>query len=343
VVQTIIILESQERKRMLPRHLLPDNFIPARKERSLLRSFREKPGAAGLLPVFQLLKKYKRDQEGFELLAWGLEKFPDYIPVRVKYAQQLYEKGLLQESWNSLEGGCSRSLQANVLGQKLRFRLAILCGYESSAGTIFNQMQFNRQADREVLHLGKLLQVDGIRRAREEILLEFQGNSVDVVVPSHVETGQILAMHAPRAPGDRESTVRERFPSLVPETIAKDPAVAGFFVSRLSEVFTGCGDEEKGSKDSPIDSPTIAEIYMKQGHYNKALRVYRNLLAVSPGHEQWLLRVREIKEAMLEHEEPDLTPDPSLVHKWEIVRDLNKKSRFYNSILEKLQGMDIQV
>ena len=328
---------------MLPRHLIPDNFLPDRKDRRILENFKARPDSGGLLPVFCLMKKYQRDQEAFELLAWGLEKYPDYLPLRVRYSRELYEKGLIQEAWNCLGQGSPEALKSNVMGQKLRFKLAILCGYEASARNIFNQLQFSRQADGELTELGRILQVDGISLVREKILKEFRQNKTELVIPDHIGTGLLPERGFPEKESGFKNKTSRQFSALVPELLYKDPSVKNFFVSRLSEVFAGCVSESGPDRDSPIDSPTIAEIYFKQGHLQKALKVYRNLLAIAPGNESWLLKVREIKQAMESEEQTGLTPDPSLVHKWEAVKDLGKKSRFYNGILEKLQGMDVQV
>lgn len=47
--------------------------------------------------------------------------------------------------------------------------------------------------------------------------------------------------------------------------------------------------------DSPIATATIAEIYVKQGLFSKALQVYQGLLKANPGNEQVRERCRELE------------------------------------------------
>ena len=44
-----------------------------------------------------------------------------------------------------------------------------------------------------------------------------------------------------------------------------------------------------------IETPTMAELYASQGHFDKAVLVYRNLLARDPNETQYLERMEELE------------------------------------------------
>lgn len=47
--------------------------------------------------------------------------------------------------------------------------------------------------------------------------------------------------------------------------------------------------------DDGIETPTMAELYASQGHFDKAVTVYRNLLARDPNETQYLERIEELE------------------------------------------------
>jgi hypothetical protein len=58
--------------------------------------------------------------------------------------------------------------------------------------------------------------------------------------------------------------------------------------------------------EGDIDTPTMAELYATQGHFDKAVAVYRNLLAREPNATQYLERIEELE--MLAKASADSTP-----------------------------------
>ena len=52
--------------------------------------------------------------------------------------------------------------------------------------------------------------------------------------------------------------------------------------------------EPSRSSDN-IETPTMAELYASQGHFDKAVLVYRNLLTRDPNETQYLERIEELE------------------------------------------------
>lgn len=57
-----------------------------------------------------------------------------------------------------------------------------------------------------------------------------------------------------------------------------------------------------------IDTPTMAELYASQGHFDKAILVYRNLLSRNPDETSYRERIEELEMLMKATSEPSPTP-----------------------------------
>jgi len=68
----------------------------------------------------------------------------------------------------------------------------------------------------------------------------------------------------------------------------------------------------KGPPRGPVPTPTLAELYVEQGHIDAAIRVYRELLARAGGDQragQWRQRVVELEGGA--SVEPEAAPAPA--------------------------------
>ncbi|MCX8023220.1 MAG: tetratricopeptide repeat protein [Syntrophorhabdaceae bacterium] len=71
----------------------------------------------------------------------------------------------------------------------------------------------------------------------------------------------------------------------------------------------------EGLKDSKILSPTLADIYLQQGHIDKAIEIYDRLLKRDPENEFLKKRVTALKKE---------------------IKEINKKSGFKKLLTKKL-------
>ncbi|MCB9228785.1 MAG: hypothetical protein H6618_04160 [Deltaproteobacteria bacterium] len=305
----------------------------SRQEKQLCQDFAKQPEVSRLLSVFRMLKQKDSIQEAFVLLTWGVKKYPDYLPARIQLAHMLYDKGLIQDAWTCLSMASSQTLSENHMGQKLRLRLAVLLGMESLVNQILNSMENSGLRDAETTRLKEVLRSGGIRSACQLLIGEFQKKGKELFLP---ESGTSPAGGLPEKILHGKTPA---FPSVpdVPEALLQDPGLKGFYVVPLAELFAVSSQtEQQTTSESPLDSPTIAEIYFNQGLYQKAGQVYQNLLRLSPGNEAWKLRLREIRQ-QLYHDKAALTEDTALIHKQEVLGHAQRQARFYQNMLEKLQ------
>ena len=332
---------------MEPEKFFPESLKLDKKDRKLIEGYIKKPDTVHFLSIVNLLERYDCAQECIEFLSWGVRRFPDYLPGRVRLCRELYHKGLIQDAWDCLNAGSPEGLSQNSLGQVLKLKLAILCGFEVTVSLVLSQLEQTGTTVPDVHELKKRIQSGGLRSAGALLLSQFKRDSVEVILPpkNEFQSGDELGQNGQQISEGRKTPYRNAarpFFSLS-ESFFNDPSLKGFYVVPVSEVFS-CPElnQEDIDSHSPVDTPTIAEIYFKQGLYTKALGVYRNLLAMSPGHEGWLSKVREIQKLLEEQGHPDLTPDRALIHKWEEVRGMKRKTKFYNQLLERLKQLDIQ-
>ena len=85
-----------------------------------------------------------------------------------------------------------------------------------------------------------------------------------------------------------------------------------------------------------LDSTTLADIYARQGHYGKALEVYRRLLRMTPGNDLLRRKVSELAKLDREQRDVDLGVDPALVDRMESVEIIDRQIKFYNDMLGRL-------
>jgi tetratricopeptide (TPR) repeat protein len=104
------------------------------------------------------------------------------------------------------------------------------------------------------------------------------------------------------APGDREiearlGALRTRLEALPP---AAEPATSaaggsGAPVRGPSEREADADDGAPSPTATPFSSPTLAELYLRQGFLERAIGVYRQVVAEKPGNERALARLGEIE------------------------------------------------
>ena len=328
---------------MKPEYLFSKLAGLNKKERRMVEDFAKNPRVSRLLLICEILKRKQYDQEVYELLSWGIKRFPDYLAARVSLSSMLYEKGLIQDAWDCLGPEGAFDLSGNYLGLKLKLRLSVLLGFEGGASRALSQLEACGVRDGETSEIGKILHSGGLRAASALLIGEFRKNNQEVFLPASPSAS---AKGGLQNPDDLSQKPHPSFQDSggiaeILANFAEDPGMKGFYVVPLSEVFSVENSaREDTAPDSPLDSPTIAEIYYNQGLYQKALKVYKNLLTTSPGNEAWKARIREIKGILEEAEQQDLSLDPSLIRKWDTINGIRKKTRFYQELLEQLHHCD---
>ncbi|MDA9951223.1 tetratricopeptide repeat protein [Oligoflexaceae bacterium] len=301
-------------------------------EKSVLERFRGDPVGRAFLPVADILRSHNRVEESLELLANGLDTHPNFSVARVVLSRELFQRGMVANAWQVLLDSPS-SLGDNVLAQKLRFKLSILLSRVSDFKVTRDHMQSYRMLDDECQKLSDLVAVSGISRAKDQLIQDLRSKGIEPVLP---ETGELLSSQ-----DDGSATLEEEQKDDAESVhIAAPSEIEGYYVIPLSEIFSESGAEvAKGSSnpdDFELDSTTLAEIYCKQGHFSKALSMYKRLMRLSPKNDFLRNKVRETSTLVKEQKEKDTSVDPVMADQMEQVEILDRHLKFYSDVLDKL-------
>ena len=118
----------------------------SRTEREVARRFEADPQGRSFLPVADILRANRLIDESLELLTQGVALHPTFTVARVVLARELLNKGMVEASWRTLEES-PVPLQANLLAQKLRFRLAVLLFDEANVRATRGERWFCDEAE----------------------------------------------------------------------------------------------------------------------------------------------------------------------------------------------------
>lgn len=328
----------------------------SRTEREAVRRFDQDPEGRSFLPVADILRAHRLADEALELLTQGVERHPQFTVARVVLARELLQKGLVESAWRTLADS-PVSLKDNLLAQKLRFRLAVLMDDESSARQAVALLHNNQGLDLEGRRLYEMLEVEGFSGARQRLINEIRGRGGELSLPVSPAHGASLAAMAggeahadepgeavhgidapPRRGAGQGLEAGAQGGPLDDELWKSEESLRGFHVVPLEEIFRpdATNPVAQGQDGVELDSTTLADIFVKQGHYAKALSVYRRMLQLSPNSDLLRRQVAEVARLAKEQREVDLTVDPGLVDRMETVGILDRQIRYLNDLLGRL-------
>jgi len=312
---------------------LLDKLPLSRTEKEVIKRFESDPGGRTFLPIADILRSHKLVDESLELLMQGVEHHPGFSVARVVLARELLQKGLILDAWIALEES-PVSLKDNLLAQKLKFRLALLLGYEESCKASYKHLKVFQMLDAELSQLGDILDVSGFEKAKEKLIKDLRARGTDPVIP---EVNEVAISPVPLTPSLVEDSNSLSSDFLSADFIKLIENLEGYHVVPLREIFSpGDITGKPGEQGIELDSTTLADIYTKQGHFSKALSVYRRLLKMTPNNDLIKRKVAELARLDKEQRDVDLSVDPSLVDKMESVEIIDKQINFYNTILGRL-------
>jgi hypothetical protein len=315
---------------------LLSNLPLSRTEREVVKRYESDPQGRTFLPVADILRSHRLVDESLELLTQGVERHPTFTVARVVLARELLQKGMVAEAWRALEES-PVSLRENLLAQKLRFRLAVLMGLDVVVKATYQHLTLHQMLDADTKRLGDMIELSGLAKAREKLIKDLRERGVDPVIPAESPVGSATAnlVHKMgQAPAQAASA-----PYLTDESLGDEGSLIGFHVVPLEEIFRGSSDQttvRTGAGGIELDSTTLADIYARQGHYAKALAVYRRLLRLTPNNDLIRRKVAELAKLEREQRDVDLTVDPAFVDRMESVEIIDRQIRFYNDLLARL-------
>lgn len=235
------------------------------KERKIINRFLKMVQKQNFLVASEILKKYGKDVEAFELICWGLEEFPDYVPAKVAYSREMFEKGFIVDVWKTLIVA-QELLGENTLALNLLFKSSILLSYEKEFEQLKNSLKLNRCFDQQSAIAFDLYEQKGMSESREYLLGVFKSRQIDVNLKS------MFLNQSPAHPDLNLVDIKD------PETylaeikkeqdhIWRDKNLNQFKMKHLSEVFLKDSVEE----DFDEESEEFANAQLAIGFYERLM------------------------------------------------------------------------
>ncbi len=324
----------------------------SRTEREVAKRFETDPDGRAFLPVADILRAHGHHNEAIEVLLQGVDRHPTFTVARVVLARELFSKGMITEARRALDDSTS-SLRDNILAQKLLFKIHVLLQDEPSARAVHEHLKINRLLDGEIRRYGEIMELQGFVAARQRLLkdlvdagVELQPGALDVVTQGG----------AGRASRDSlDDSIKEAHSAaikVIPDDeldVRDEDAVAGFHAVPLKDIFSP--DDPRAIKSAApagprgipgpgieLDSTTLADIYSRQGHYSKALAIYRRLLRMAPHNELLRRKVAELQEQDRKQRDLDGDVDLAVADRVETLEVIEAQIKFYQDILTSLGG-----
>ncbi|HSR14023.1 MAG TPA: tetratricopeptide repeat protein [Thermodesulfobacteriota bacterium] len=224
------------------------------------------PDSRILASMAESLRLEGNHDEAIRILTEGLKRAPDALRARLLLGKCYLEKGMAAEARGELEA-VARVVEECLPVYKLLSQVYVQ----------------DKDVDRALDVLRKFLYFESAEEAirRKASPLEFgmlKGPRPPFATPPPLQQG----MEARPAP--------ERQASPPPE-----PQKASEAKAPLTKAPEKAEEEETAAKP-PLQTDTLAEIYMKQGHLDRALSVFEDILRRDPGNTP----VREKAEALKE-------------------------------------------
>lgn len=328
----------------------------SRAEREVVRRFEQDPEGRSFLPVADILRAHRLQDEALELLTQGVEKHPGFTVARVCLARDLLQKGLVEAAAKALDD-TPVSLKENLLAQKLKFRLALLLGRDDVARQSLLLLKSNQALDPETKQIADTVDLLGPAAAREKLMADLRLRGTELTLPESPSAsvdasgGQTITLSKHGDLEDLgdvtdlshvEASTHVGSGFLDEDIFSADGKLAGFHVVPLDEIFRPDISNrpaipgQSAGNGIELDSTTLADIYERQGHYTKALAVYRRLLRGTPNSDLLRRKVADLSRLEKEQRDSELTVDPALVDKLETLEIIDRQIRFYNDLLSRL-------
>jgi len=313
------------------------NLSLSRAEQAAVKRFQQDPEGRTFLPVADILRSHDKIDESLEMLVQGVERHPTFAVARVVLARELFAKGMVAQALLTLEDS-PVSLADNLLAQKLRFRCALLAGAEDLTRQVSKHMHVHQMFDEDTKKLADLLMVSSFAKTRDHLVTQMTAKGLKLTLPEPGDLHDVLTLSLVDEAAVQESPDDDEAVRLS-ERYLNDEGLRGFHVVPLGEIFQGeLQNGTPGTGGVELDSTTLADIYARQGHYGKALAIYRRLLRLTPNNEFLQRKAQEYTKLEKEQRADDLAVDPTVVDQLEALEILDSQASFYNTILSKLDS-----
>ncbi len=309
----------------------------SRRDRKTIEKFFEQGQGQDFVLVADVLKKNGLKQECISLLLKGLRKFPEFLAARVLTVREMLYFGLVQQSWQVLTEK-NDDIDQNPLAQLLHCQLALLTWNENIFNIYLQRKDFDFQLNLRLHELLKSVLDKGFEVTRSNLIQKLRMEGAALTEQVIFELERIKNSSSP---------LEDRISHYVQSQLVniEKMKVNSFQAVPIHQVFEGDFPliAEHVAAGSVLSTETMAEIYFKQGIFEKSRMIYLNLLKTlgdsskdreEKNHLQDKIKNCEdqlrLRGQSLDHlEEPD-------VQNWENLQMIDQQLNIYQDMLKKL-------
>jgi tetratricopeptide (TPR) repeat protein len=231
-----------------------------------LKEYQENPRSRVFAPLAEAYRKSGLVDEALEICREGLEYHPNFISGMVALARCYFDKGLYTATINELEKVISE-VPDNYLAQKILAQSYALVGDKSNALKAYKMVLFLNPADGEAKAV--IADLEDVRRISDEDLEGIMEEKME-----EEDTPPLPFLEQPSFQS------KEDFKIIDDMVQGSD---MGFEEKPISQAFSNIKKEDDPEQIlTNISTMTMGELLESQGHKEKALEVYKKILAQNP-------------------------------------------------------------
>jgi len=241
----------------------------------LSAKLQKEPGSRLFVPLAEEYVKAGMLEEAVQVLTDGLKKHPDFLVARVTLGKIYFQQGKFAEARQELEAVVAVSPDNLVALRKL----AVLYRQDKLLDKARHCCELLLAANPKDAEIQQLLQELNPSQPKEgQVEMSVTAPTLDLSRGSAAEQAMELTNELPKPTTDSSQTAGS-----VPAQPAPPP---GPVESAASQKTT---DKPDAGEDAPEElvSPTLAQLYLRQGHYDQAVRVYDELLRREPNNDSY--------------------------------------------------------
>jgi len=224
----------------------------------------------------------------------GVIRHPGYVAGQMSLARTCHQKGLIDECRRALEV-VTGAVPDHTEAQRMLARLYAESGAVQDAIHILQTLlDFNPGDISAKLELESLQRKSAAALAEDDDLELIELTEADIVEDEPESNDQLVERVKPVAQriADPWSGITTETP-VFEETRSKTPALEAVWAvpeQRLSE------ETFQQAHQDPLVTPTLAELYVSQGFPEKAIEIYRAILATTPEDKEAVNRLAELEQ-----------------------------------------------
>jgi len=255
------------------------------------------PGSMVFAPLAEAYRKVGMLAEAIATAQDGLKLRPDYVSGMVALGRAYFEKGLLAEARENLEKvlviAPDNIIAASIL-EEIKKKSAdqpeapIIPAPSTSTGQPLSESA----EEAEIEELTELEEFTELAEAEaEEKSGDFQVEEISFEAP---EPGLGLAKEVKEREEEKTTEDIGSWGAETASELQEEPAMSE--ISEPEARFRSPEVEEKGARPRrEITTGTIADLYIKQGYFDKAIDIYQTLYDADPGNDDIKRKLDELK------------------------------------------------